>query len=180
MLGAAQDVLEVAGSSATAVSDLEDIWQNVIEADALVREATVAANEAVTEEAVKAARDQTQKAYDIAKASLSRLKSYAKKRTNMDLSAQVKYLTTRVDALGHALATSDALLAGDRATAATENDAYNASDTAAAALAEMLPADVGDIAEDAYAKKLKKTRDAYETARNRAIEADSLIRSYMD
>ena len=67
----------------------------------------------------------------------------AQEDAEVDLSAQIAYLDKRIEALGYAVASNDALLARDTAVAVEQNDAYNAADKEAASLAAALPIDPG-------------------------------------
>ena len=96
----------------------------------------------------------------------------------MDLSAQIAYLDKRIEALGYAVASNDALLARDTAAAVEQNDAYNAADKEAASLAAALPIDPGQPVLDALEERLADPIEAYEAARGQASTSDAFLRDY--
>lgn len=180
MLTAAQEELKLASKVDSEVDRANKDWGAVIEADQLARQATQQANTAVTEEETQAARDLTQQALDQFTTALNDLQAVADRHQGIDLASQLAYLKIKVEAVNHAVATSDALLAADRATAMAENEAYNETDAKAAALAEELPASVEDAVRSAYAKELAIYAAKYQSSRDQAISADAAVRSYLN
>jgi len=178
ILETAQSAIAVVDEYQLVASKLDGTWDSVLSADAIVRMATEAANEANTENEVSRARDATAKARAQMKHALKEINSLTKKHDHLDLSNLHDYLKTRVEALNHALATSDALLIGDTDKAYLENEAYNTDDEKASKLAEKLSGNPTDTVQAVYSAKLEPLEASYEAARDRVIEADSLIRAY--
>lgn len=178
MIGVAGRTMQVVDAANSASSEVNAIWADVLAADQEARAATGAANQASTEKATKAARDATAKARKPMVSALEKLKGIDERRADLGLAQQISYLEKRCEALKHAVATSDALIEGKREVAASENEAYNAADAEAAAIAESLPISIEEVVEDSYEDDLAGLHEEYETARNQAIEADALIREY--
>lgn len=178
MLEAAQGAIAVADEYQLVGSKLDEAWDSVLSADAIARMATKAANEADTENEVSRARDATAKARGQMKHALKQVNSLTKTHASLDLSRLHDYLKIRVEALDHAVATSDALLAGDIDKASLENEAYNTADERAAKLAKKLSSAPRDAVQAVFSAELEPFESSYEAARDKVIEADSLIRAY--
>lgn len=178
MLVAADASLKLVDTFENDNSDATTLWARVIEADQIAREATELSNRASTEEAVEAASTQTRKAIDEFQAVLYAFQDTDDDLGKVDFSAQRKYLEKRIEALEHAVATGDALLAGDRDAAKRENDAYNAADKEAAKLAEELPPTLESQVRSLFTDELAALRSDYYAARSTVSEADADIRAY--
>ena len=179
MIAAATQALAVAENAATGSSEFKAVWNDVLEADQQARDATALANEASTNEAIKEARRKTVKAKEQMESSLSELEAISDKVAELDVTDYAGYLTTRIGALEHAIATSDALLAEESDKAVEENDAYNKADKEAAALAEKLAPSLNAVVEESFAQEVENCAEAYRDARDAAIDADALIRDYL-
>ena len=178
MIDVATRTLGVVDSLNAASDEANVIWNDVLDADQAARKATQAANKAGNDEAITKARDATTQARNDLDAASQRLQALGSSYGGLDFSAQITYLETRLEALDHAIATGDALLAGKSERAVKENDAYNKADKKAAGLAEKLPLSPQDDIDKVFAPQLETLQQEYETARNQTIEADSLIREY--
>ena len=110
---------------------------------------------------------------------LEEMEKLASKRADLDLADHIAYLQKRIESLDFAIATSDALLKSDKADAATQNEAYNNADRQAAQIAEKLPLSAEQTVEKAYEEQVRAYISDYESARNKAIESDALIRQYL-
>ena len=88
-------------------------------------------------------------------------------------------LSMRAEALASAIASDDAFLAKNKQEAAAQNDAYNAADAEAAALAEKLPDDPSSLVLAAYDGESAALQQAYSTARSQAGTADAFIHDYL-
>ena len=179
MIESANQTVAVAENSAYAANEVNSIWNNVIDADQKARDASLEANSASSDADVKTARKTTQEAHDSMKESLARLEEIRSTAGDLDLNVHISYLSKRIEALEHALATSDALLEGDRDKAYYENDLYNAGDRESVELAQLIPKDVDETVNESFEKNVQPHKDDYEKARERAIEADSYIRQYL-
>lgn len=179
ILDRAERAVKLAAQSDDEVTQISEAWSQVFEADQLARAATEQANTAVTEEETQAARDSTQQALDQMNAALLRLQDMGGRYSTLDLSVQIEYLKKRVEALEHATATSDALLAGNREAAQAENEAYNAADQEAAGMAKELPLSIEQFVREAFTQQMKEYCAEYFDARDRAAELDDAIDGYL-
>lgn len=180
-----EDMLIAASSSLKLVDTLENdsseatkLWARVIEADQMAREATSAANKAASEEAIESAKQQTQQALAEFSEAKELLAGANSDLSRADFSKQQRYLGKRIESLEHAVATADALLAGDKDKASRENDAYNEADKDAASLAEELPLTLENQVRSLFTDELASLRADYFEARDRVSEADADIREY--
>ena len=154
-------------------------WRDVLKADSLAREATKLANDAGTEQATKDARDKTKQARDLMASAKMALEQVEKEKGDVDFSDEKAYIEKRVEALDAAIETSDALLEIDRAAARSANEAYNAADEEAAALAGELLDSPSRKALNAFNNELERVLEAYAQSRNATTAADSAIRAYI-
>ena len=179
MLAAAQEAFDVSAEKEERCKEAAQIWSSVVNASQEAKEATKAFNAASTEDAVKNARKQTETAMKQLQDAQKRLKTMAASGKNIDLSKQDEYLTAKIESLEAAVATSDALIDGDRDLAKKKNEEYNAIDGKAATLAKQLPLTAEETVETAYAEDLARCAAAYQSARDEAVAADTLIREYI-
>ena len=179
ILDRAERAMKLAAQSDDEVAQISAAWSRVFEADQLARAATEQANAAVTEEETQVARDSTQQALDQMNAVLAQFQDMSGRYSTLDLSVQIEYLQKRVEALEHATATSDALLAGDREVAQSENEAYNAADQEAASMAEELPISIDQFVREAFTQQMKEYCTQYFDARDHAAELDDAIGGYL-
>ena len=178
MIDVATRTIETVDASNAAADEANAIWNDILDADQAARKATQAANKADDDEAITEARDATAQSRSDLDTAYQRLQVLSSSYEGLDFSAQTTYLETRLDALDHAIATGDALLEGKSKRAVKENNAYNKADKKAADLAEKLPLSPQDDVDKVFVPQLQELQKEYETARNQAIEADSLIREY--
>lgn len=179
MLEAAKDAFTTSTSAAQQISGANDAWAAVLAADQKAREATAIANAAATEDETVRARDLTQQSRGDFEQARSALQEIARANPKADFSAQDAYLEKKIEALGYAVATSEALLDGNRDEALRQNQLYNEADAQAAELAQALPPSVEGGIRDAIDEQLSASLSAYEAARNQAISSDATIRSYV-
>lgn len=154
-----------------------EAWQQTGEADSLAREAAQLAGENSQEEITRSTElsNEASSLFSDVRATMEVL---AQEDAEVDLSAQIAYLDKRIEALGYAVASNDALLARDTAAAVEQNDAYNAADKEAASLAAALPIDPGQPVLDALEERLADPIEAYEAARGQASTSDAFLRDY--
>lgn len=179
MMDAALRAVEVVNYSDAQSSEVNAVWHKVLGADEAARAATAAANVADSDEAIEDARAQTVAAQNQMREILEELEKLAAARTDLDLSNHIAYLKKRIESLDLAIATSDALLKSDKKGAATQNDAYNEADRLAAEIAEKLPLSAEQTVEEAYEEQVRACIADYDSARNKAIQSDALIRQYL-
>lgn len=151
------------------------VWNDVLGANQIAREAGSLANKARTPDETSRSLEMTREAKQEFEASLGELLDISR-GCGADVSTQEAYLKKRIESLDYAVQTSEALLAGNRDDAMAANDRYNSSDEEAARLAENLPPSLNSLVEEGYGRKLADLRRKYDAARSRTIEADSIIR----
>lgn len=154
-----------------------EAWQQTGEADSLAREAAQLAGEN-SQEAITRSTELSNEASALFSDVRATMEALAQEDAEVDLSAQIAYLDKRIEALGYAVASNDALLARDTAVAVEQNDAYNAADKEAASLAAALPIDPGQPVLDVLEARLADPIEAYEAARGQASTSDAFLRDY--
>lgn len=154
-----------------------EAWQQTGEADSLAREAAQLAGEN-SQEAITRSTELSNEASALFSDVRATMEVLAQEDTEVDLSAQIAYLDKRIEALGYAVASNDALLARDTAVAVEQNDAYNAADKEATSLAAALSIDPGQPVLDVLEARLADPIEAYEAARGQASTSDAFLRDY--
>ncbi len=178
MISYGLQILEAAYTAKSASQQMMDGWYAVAEADEDAR-AAAALVEDPTPENIQASMEQTQAAID-ALNNASQLISQAQQNypaVNRD--AYISYITKRVEALGYALASDQALLDRNKEEAQAQNDAYNQADAEAAELAQGLDEDPTAAYEAAFDQATKQDFEAFEAARTQAGASDAAIRDYL-
>lgn len=178
MLSTAQKAFKLSAEAANQEERANSIWNEVLNADQLVREAISASNKATTQDSTVKALEDIRLARDGFETASGELKLMADEY-NVDFKDQQVYLAKKLEALDHAIATSEALVAGNREVAEAENDAYNDIDQEAADLAADLPPAIGDIVQKQFIRNMENCKEDYSRARSRAVDADSVIREYL-
>lgn len=154
-----------------------EAWQQTGEADSLAREAAQLAGEN-SQEAITRSTELSNEASALFSDVRTTMEALAQEDAEVDLSAQIAYLDKRIEALGYAVASNDALLARDTAVAVEQNDAYNAADKEATSLAAALPIDPGQPVFDVLEARLADPIEVYEAARGQASTSDAFLRDY--
>jgi len=180
MLTAAGGTINIASKSESEIQNANAAWASVIDADQKAREATQRANAATTEKDTQEAQELTRQAHDQMVESQKVLQDIVDRHVGIDLGPQMTYLKVKVEALDHALATGEALLAVDRAKAQAENAAYNETDEKAASLAESLPTSVEEAIRAAFDQEIAVYEAKYQASRDQAISADAVVRTYLN
>lgn len=180
MLTAAGGTINIASKSESEIQNANAAWASVIDADQKAREATQRANAAATEKDTQEAQELTRQAHDQMVESQKVLQDIVDRHVGIDLGPQMTYLKVKVEALDHALATGEALLAVDRAKAQAENAAYNETDEKAASLAESLPTSVEEAIRAAFDQEIAVYEAKYQASRDQAISADAVVRTYLN
>ena len=180
MLTAAGGTINIASKSESEIQNANAAWASVLDADQKAREATQRANAATTEEDTQEAQELTRQAHDQMVESQKVLQDIVDRHVGIDLGPQMTYLKAKVEALDHALATGEALLAVDRAKAQAENAAYNEADEKAASLAESLPTSVEEAIRAAFDQEIAVYEAKYQASRDQAISADAVVRTYLN
>lgn len=176
-LVACADAFELSTQVNLRMQEVDRLWAHVVDGDQQVREAASLANQATTEEATIQARDATQAAADSLADAGAAIAELQNQVPGADFTPQLDYLDTRSQALVQAVATSDALLQGDRAAATAANDQYNRLEKMAAEQAAALPAAPSGQMRDAFAAQMQQTLDAYDKARAYVTKTDADLRT---
>ena len=179
LIGLAMETFDVVDDASSARKAAETAWDMVVDTDIAARDAISASNGATTASALEEATGSLRVAHDEFGAALQQLMGIESMSESIDLSQQKTYVEKRIEALEYALATNEALAAGDRQGAAKQNDLYEAADKESASLAEKLPQSIGDTIDAAYTDNVRKVQARYDTQRKRVVEADSLVREYI-
>ena len=153
-------------------------WRNVLVADSLARDAALlVANSSV--ENVTASRQKTEEAYNLLYDAYYVIYAIANSELKPDLQVYLDYVAKRAESMQHAIASDDAILAHDRETAVSRNEAYNKAEDEAAQLARRLPSVVLEPIQTAYTRSITEPMKIYEQARSQASRADSFLRDYL-
>lgn len=171
-------ILEAGDGVADDYQAFEDAWAQVLEADELARESAELIS-AGSQDAIAESKQKSQEALDALTAARSTMDSIAQATEGIEVEAQLAYLDKRIEALGYAIASDAALEARDTGEAQAQNDAYNAADQEAAALAEALPENPGQPVLDAFQRKIADNIESYEAARGQASTSDAILRDYL-
>ncbi|MBO4351920.1 MAG: hypothetical protein J5818_00315 [Eggerthellaceae bacterium] len=179
MLAAAAGAFGVAEQYDQELGVAKRAWSKVLDADQKACEASASANSASTDEATEAAKQMTQDALDQFADARSELEGVGYRYEGVDFSAQITYLDKRIESLEYAIATADALVAGDRQAATENNDAYNAADEEAVRLAQSLPLLIDEQVKSAFMLEIEPYSKRYNDARADVWVGDADIRAYL-
>lgn len=178
MMSIASEAFRFSNEANDQVERTNRIWSDVLDADQTAREAISAANKATSPEAASGALDSLRVANDGFEGALSEMQDMSA-TYGVDFSDQQAYLAKKTEAMGYAIETSEALLAGNRDAAKEANERYNDADAEAVQLASELPPSPGDAVQERFAVLMDERLDRYGEARSRTVETDSIIREYL-
>lgn len=177
MLDSGWNILQLAQNYQTSYDLLEEVWQQMLDADDAARQAAEYASQD-DRGAIGESKAKTQEAIDLLTAAQSNLSQVASVSSYIDVSAQSAYVDKRLEALGYALASDEALEARDTETAIAQNDAYNQADKEAAELVDALPENPVQPVLDALEAEAANSVETYEAARGQASSSDAFLRDY--
>lgn len=100
--------------------------------------------------------------------------------SSADIKDEQAYVETRIEQTNYALASNEAMLIQDKATAEQNNDSYNNLDKEAIALAEMFADSFDQPIIDAYVANSQSFVDAYNQSRNDIGTHDDYLREYLN
>ena len=171
-------IIDAADRAYDAIDQARKAWDVLLSADALARESSELVKDTTSEnvQASMAKASESLEAFEEAEASFAEARSLY---PAADFAAFSDYIAKRKEALGHALASDEAILAKDKDAATEHNDAYNAADVEAAERAKGLPDDPSSPVVDAFEAEVEEFEKAYSTARLQAGAADAFIRDYL-
>lgn len=178
MIAQGPTIMDAGVSALQAAKTIEAAWADVIQADSLARDAAALIAD-TTMENVEASKEKSIQARDLFAEALGSFLDAADVYPSADLSGQIDYIEKRIAAMEYAIASDDAILAYDKETAASQNDAYNAVDQEAAELAQTLPDNPADLVKSAYLRDIEQSEKLYGEARSVASTADAFIRDYL-
>ncbi|HAM16234.1 MAG TPA: hypothetical protein DCP91_10365 [Eggerthellaceae bacterium] len=170
-LSAVADAARLSSEVNSEVKRASSTWDRILEADQQARAATEMANSAYTEEKTVAAQEATQAVLVEVRQLESELNQLHSRYESIDLQGQLSYLASREEALEHGIATAEALLAGDRATAKTENERYNRADEQAVQRAAKLPLSLDDTIRNGFVQQMQTYLDRYQSMKTEAAIA---------
>ena len=179
MVGLAMEAFSVADQASVTRTAATAAWDMVVSADSTARDAVSQANKATTTSQLAETTAALQQASDEFGAALVQLQGLESTVDGLDLSKQQEYLQKRIDTLGYAIATNEALAAGDRQTAAEQNELYEEGDRVSADLARSLPPSIEAVVDDVYRSEILAIQARYDKERERVSTADSRVRHYL-
>ena len=179
MVGLAMEAFSQADKASDIRTTASAAWDMVVKADAAAREAVTSANFATTAAVLDETTAQLRQSVDELGAAMAQLQGLESGVDGLDFSNQTEYLQKRIATLEYAVATNEALAAGDRRTAAEQNELYEAGDRDSADLAKVLPQDIGTVVDDAYKDGILSIQARYDKERERVSVADSRVRRYL-
>ena len=174
----AQYVLSVRIQALQCATTLSAAWSEVLKADNLAKEAALLVSDTTVEN--------TQESHKKSEAALNAF-THAREMLvvstdeyeSVDVNALVAYVDKRIEAMGYAIASDEAIYIQDKSTAEQYNDWYNAAEAEAVEMAKTLPKDVASIALEAYEADVAEALEMYDHARSDAATADAFLRDYV-
>ena len=169
---------QLMSASQEAISGTEafaEAWNKVLEADDIVREASKLTSSSETE-ASKAKYEEALLAF---RSSRSKIAEVQMKYSQVSLSEILTYIDKRIESMGYAIASDNALIDKDKEEAVTQNDNYNKAETEASNLALSLPSHPEQLYRSAYSENNSETLKSYKAARSQAGTSDTVIREYL-
>ncbi|MEG0302126.1 MAG: hypothetical protein RR953_02320 [Gordonibacter sp.] len=178
LLESGEQIVVSAQQADDAAQRIRAAWLDVVSADALARDAAALVVD-TTDEHVASSKQKTEDAIAAFSSAQTALSDIALLYPALDLEAPQLYISKRLEALGYAIASDEALLAKNKGEAAAQNDAYNRVDSEAAAIAVDLPEDAAKPALDDFKRATEAFFETYSTARSQAGSADAFLRDYL-
>ena len=171
-----ESLVQTGDDAQLAVDSMEEAWNCLLSASDLTLEAAELVTDTTTEN-VESSETKTEDALEQLDLARGHLEA-ATEAFDIDVEAYSAYIDKREEALGHAIASDEALLEKDKETASSENEAYNTADGEAVALAEELPDDPSEPVAEEYELRAASLEDDYDAARSQVATADAFIRDY--
>ena len=175
MLQNGMQLVKASGDAAEAAQACEAAWSKVLEADDKTHEAS----KLVENDDAAASKEKTLEAKNLFEEAEGEIKALQAAHSDVDLSSFVSYIDKRLEAVGYAVATDDALADRNKEEAVAQNDSYNKAESEAATLAAKLPSDAAQLFHDAYSKQWADTIKMYASKRAEAGTSDAVIRDYL-
>lgn len=154
-------------------------WESVVAGDDALRDANALVENAETPQDMEEPQRLTEEARDRLESGKRELESLARTYEPIALDSELSFVNKKLEAVGFALSSADALIKRDREAAITQNDAYNKADREAVALAGALPDSVKDPVRTALDARTAGLIQRYHDHRAQAEAADIVIRDYL-
>ena len=174
MIKHGMQLVEASESAELATEECDAAWQVVLDADAQAREATKLAGQ----NEVDASKQRTLEAKELFSKGREQLESLQVDCPTADFTALIEYVEKRMNALDLAVQSDEALSEKNKEEAIALNDAYNAAEEEAAAMAASLPSDP-KLIKDAYFTTWSEVIRSYGGQRAAAGTSDAVIRDYL-
>ena len=175
MIKHGMQLVEASESAELATEKCDAAWQVVLDADAQAREAAKLAGQ----NEVDASKQRTLEAKELFFRGREQLESLQVDCPAADFSALIEYVEKRMNALDLAVQSDEALSEKNKEEAIALNDAYNAAEEEAAAMAASLPSDPKQLIKDAYFTTWSEVIRSYGGQRAAAGTSDAVIRDYL-
>ena len=175
MIKHGMQLVEASESAELATEECDAAWQVVLDADAQAREATKLAGQ----NEVDASKQRTLEAKELFSKGREQLESLQVDCPTADFTALIEYVEKRMNALDLAVQSDEALSEKNKEEAIALNDAYNAAEEEAAAMAASLPSDPKQLIKDAYFTTWSEVIRSYGGQRAAAGTSDAVIRDYL-
>ena len=175
MLSKGAELLAASEEAISATNDYNAAWQLVLDADSLAKEASKLTSSDEVEES-KAKYEESHTRFQDAQSKMSEVQT---KHPQVQLADVMSYIDKRIESMGYAIDSDNALIDKEKEEAVAKNDAYNDAETQAATLALKLPAHPAELYQAAYSESNAATINAYKVARSQAGSSDTVIRAYL-
>ncbi|MDR1082526.1 MAG: hypothetical protein LBL27_01490, partial [Coriobacteriales bacterium] len=162
----------------TSALSLERAWTLIVDADADMRSAVEVVAENGTR-SVAESRDYNQSALDKFALAQEALTAATDAFANVETKALSDYLSAKTASAELALASDQAFLDGDRATATAKNKEFVTKDAEAVELAAAFPTEPLNLVVAAYEEATKQIREDYKIVRSQAADVDVYLRAYL-
>lgn len=153
-------------------------WNDIIAADAAVREATALLQD-MTEDNVRASIDKTNTALTLLNRAADSFSMAQDSYPGLDLGVFDQYVAKRIESQQAALSADQAYLDRNKELLSQENERYNALEQEAADLAQGLGADPDVVVVSFYHAAIAEDVEFYEAERLKAGNADTFLRNYL-
>ena len=175
MIKHGMQLVEASENAELATEKCDAAWQVVLDADAQAREATKLAGQ----NEVDASKQCALESKELFSKGREQLESLQVGCPAADFSALIEYVEKRMNALDLAVQSDEALSEKYKEEAIALNDAYNAAEEEAAAMAASLPSDPKQLIKDAYFNTWSEVIRSYGGQRAAAGTSDAVIRDYL-
>ena len=177
MLELAEAILTEEQAAKQASNLMASCWENVLSADALLREAAELVTD-TNEENTRASQKKCEQARELLTQASSQFEQ-AQALYPADYGPFDDYIAARQQSIAYAIASDEAIYVQDKATADSNNEKYNECDAAAAALAAKLPKTTEAPIVAALDESLDDSRQQYMEIRSQAAACDAFLRDYL-